>query len=117
MEEKKTLKKRFEDLKEKAKWKVKDGKQWCSNHKSEIVVFGPVLITMSVDIVKILMKKSTVSEERHLKDCYIYTRENNIGHHYELKRKLKSKEWLQIHEMVKNGENLGEILQDMGVLK
>lgn len=115
MKEKKTLKEWFENKKEKAKEKLHGVVQWGSKHKAEIVVFGPVLITGAVEIIKTATKKQNLNEERRLKDNYIYDR--SMGHYYELKHKLSSSEWLQIEERKGEGESLGRILKDMNVLK
>lgn len=113
--EKKSFKERYEEKKKKAKEKFDDVKKWCGEHKSEIVVFGPVLITGAVEIIKTVSKRKNLDDEKALKDNYIYDR--SMGHYYELKRKLKSSEWLQIEERKAEGETLGSILQDMRVLK
>ena len=115
MEDKKTLKERFADKKETAKEKLSDVRQWCGNHKAEIMVLAPVLISGAVEMVKVATKKKNLNEEQHLKDNYIYDR--SMGHYYELRRKLKSSEWLQIEERKAEGETLGRILEDMRVLK
>lgn len=115
MDETKTLKDKIADAKISAKWKIDDFKIWCSNHRSEIVVFGPIIISSTVEIAKILTKRHNVNEEKRLKDNYIYDR--SAGHYFELKRKLKSSEWLMIEQRKKEGESLGEILQAMKVLK
>lgn len=111
----KTFKDRFEEEKMKAEMKLNDLKLWCSEHKAELAVFGPPVIAAIVELVKTVAKRSTVNEERHLKENYIYDR--SMGHYYELRRKLKSSEWLQIEQRKREGESLGEILQDMRVLK
>jgi hypothetical protein len=56
-----------------------------------------------------------VKQEAHLKDEYIYDRSN--GHYYELRRKIKSSEWQMIDQRKREGEMLGDILQDMRLLK
>lgn len=115
MVEKKTFKEKCEEMKEKAKEKFQDVKEWCGNHKAEIAVFGPVFIKGAFDITKGIMRNKNQSEERRLKDNYVYDRD--MGHYYETDRKLKSSEWLQFDERKAEGENVGHILEDMNVLK
>lgn len=98
-----------------AKWKIHKAVDWCKDHKEAIVVFGPVIMGGIVEIAKISTKRHTVSEEKALKERYIYDRSN--GHYYELKRQPKSSEWIQIDQRKQNGETLGCILDDMGLLK
>lgn len=70
-----------------------------------------------VEAIKTVTTTYVVSQEKALKDRYIYDRD--AGHYYELKRKPKSSEWITIDELRKNNdnENLGEILRDMRLLK
>lgn len=105
----------IEKKSEEAKWKVQNGVEWCKNHKEMIVVFGPVIAGSLIEIVKISTKKKTVSEERALKERFIY--DSHTRHYYETKRKPKNSEWLQIDQRIVNGELLGFILEDMGLLK
>lgn len=112
-----TLEQWIEEVKETAKIGWNKTKQWCRDHKAELVVFGPVLISSGIEIIKIAAKKSTVNEEKRLKENYVYDRSMGIGHYYELRRKLRSSEWLQIEQRKLEGETLGEILTDMRVLK
>ena len=96
MEEKKTLKEWFEEKSEWAKWKAQAAVDWCKEHKEAIIVFGPTIMGGIIEIAKISTKRHTVNEEKALKDRYIYDR--STGHYYEMKRKPKSSEWLQIEQ-------------------
>lgn len=115
MEEKKTLKQWLEEKSEQAKRKAMDGVEWCKTHKETIIVFGPVVAGSLIELLKINNKRRTVNEEKALKDRYIYDRSS--GHYYELKRKPKNSELLQIDQRKQEGESLGWILNDMRLLK
>lgn len=115
MEEKKTFKEWFDEKQEWAKWKLHAAAEWCKNHKEAIIVFGPVIMGGIIEIAKIPPKKYVVNEEKALKERYIYDR--STRHYYELKRKPKSSEWLQIDQRIENGESLGWVLDDMRLLK
>lgn len=112
---KKDVKEWFEEKSEWAKWKVKAAVDWGKKNKEVIVVFGPVIAGGIIEILKIQTKRHTVNEEKALKERYIYDR--STGHYYEMKRKPKSSEWLQIEQRKQNGETLGWILNDMRLLK
>jgi hypothetical protein len=109
------------DIKNEASFgeKFKDGfgkvKTFCGDHKVEIAAIAPVLISGTIELIKIGTRKGTVKQEKRLKDNYVYDR--GAGHYYETKRKLKSSEWLMVDQRKREGENLGEILNDMKVLK
>ncbi len=119
VEEKKTFKERFEDTKTEVKWKAHLACEWCKENKEFIEkivpVMAPVVIGSIVEIAKIATRQRSINEEKALKDRYIYDRSN--GHYYELRRKLKTSEWLQIEQRKQNGESLGWILNDMRLLK
>lgn len=115
MEEKKTLKEWLEEKSEEAKWKIHDVTEWCKENKESIIVFGPAIVSGIIEIAKISTKRRTVNDEKVLKDRYIYDRSS--GHYYELKRKPKNSEWIQIDERRRHGEPLSWILNDMGLLK
>lgn len=104
-------------MKDKILEKGRAAKKWAADHKEEIAIYGPLLINGAVEIVKIVMKKKIVNEEKHLKENYIYERSGNLGHYYEIQRKLSASEWLQVEERKDHGESLASILLDMRVLK
>lgn len=53
--------------------------------------------------------------ESRNKDYRVY--DPTIGHHYELRRKLKNKDWLEIDRRKCAGERLGDILDSLHALK
>ncbi len=109
------LNKKVEIGKNLVKWKASDIKYWYDEHKEEIMTLGPAAIEALAVIVSTIAGSKKVKEEKYLKDRYIYDRPN--GHSYELKRKPKSKELLQLDQRRENGEMLGSILNDMNLLK
>lgn len=115
MEEKKMFKEWFNERREWAKLKLVCAAEWCKDHKEAIIVFGPMIMGGIIEIAKISTKRHTVNEEKALKERYVYDR--SAGHYFELKRQPKSSEWLQIEQRKMNGETLGTILNDMGILK
>lgn len=114
-ENKKTLRERLNELSDKAKIELMRAVEWTKAHKEAIIVFGPVIMGGIVEIAKIQTKVHVTNEERALKERFIYDR--STGHYYELRRKPKTSEWLQIEQRKQNGETLGWILNDMRLLK
>lgn len=105
-----------DELKEEMQYKMDVAKGWCERNKDTLLTLAPYAITLGIELIKIASKRGCICEERKLKNNYIYDREN--GHFYELKRKPKSSEWLQIDHMRELGDlSLGIILRDMGLLK
>lgn len=115
MEKTKKVKDWIEEKSATAKQKVMAKIDWGKQHQEVVVIFGPVLLGSVVELIKIATKHHNISEERALKDRYIYDSSNR--HYYEMRRKPKTKEWLQIDQRRENGESLGWILSDMGLLK
>lgn len=109
------MKEKIEEIKKKAEEKIADGKRWCRIHQGEIILFGPIVGGLVVEIIKTATKTRNVNEEKALKDRYIYDR--SAGHYYELRRKPKNSEWIEIEERRNQGQNLGAILRDMRLLK
>lgn len=90
-------------------------KNWCYQNKEFIIVFGPIIFGGLMEIIKITTKSTNINEEKRLKERYIY--DHSMGHYYELRRKPKKSEWIQIDQRKRNGESLGWILNDMRLLK
>lgn len=115
VEEKKTLKDRAKDICEKGKDAVHKGVDWCKENKEAVILFGPVIFGSVIEMIKIMNRRSTVAEEKRLKENYIYDPSHH--HYYELKRQPKQSEWCMIDQREDNGENLYDILSDMRLLK
>ena len=115
MEEKKTLKEKIGEMKTEDQEKANQFSDWCKMHREAILVLVPVLVSGTVELVKVVAKSRNTSEERRLKENFIYDRSN--GHYYELKRQPKASEWALIDYRKGSGEYLGDILSDMKILK
>lgn len=110
-----TFSEKVRDAKERAKDKLRSAKDWCSNNREVVIAVAPIALGGVIELIKIAARRGNVNTEKDLKEKYIYDRSQ--GHYYELKRKLKSSEWITIEERKNNGEPLGIILRDMKVLK
>ena len=109
------IKQKVTEVMDGLRWKAIKAREWAAAHRAEITVFGPPMITFTMEMIKVISRRHNISEERRLKDNYVYDRVN--GHYYETSRKLKSSEWLQLDERKAEGESIGAILRDMEVLK
>lgn len=89
--------------------------QWCKDHKEVIIVFGPIILGGGIEIGKMIAKRELFLDEKALKERFIYDRKK--GHYYEMTRKPKGSEWIQIDHRIDYGEMLGDILSDMKLLK
>lgn len=103
------------NVKEGIKWKKIQATDWCKNHEKEIAVFGPMILLSSMDLLKSVLKNSTVKTEKAFRDRYIYDCE--LGHYYELNRKPRPSEWRIIDLRINQKQSVGFILEDMGLIK
>ena len=95
--------------------KFYDAKQWCKNNKDMVIIVTPVLIGTAGKIIQQAMRSKKVKKEEDLHDLYCYDR--SLGHYWRLRRELTNDEWLEIDQRKKNGERLGDILEELKVLK
>lgn len=100
---------------EKVGAKVKDGWNWCKDHKTECIAIATIAVPAAVDLTKTMVKRGTVKEEKRLKDNYIY--DSRHRHYYETSKKLNSQDWRKIDQLLDEGGSLGDILDNMGLLK
>ena len=113
MEEKKTFRDRVDELKTEAKNKWYRTCDWCRDNREVLIMTIPIAVGGAFEL---LAKEKSTKDEKYLKERYIYDRSN--GHYYETRRKVKNREWVEIdarHAI--SGEPIGDILQDMRLLK
>lgn len=107
----------FRKQERRQRWRERREKafKWCSDHK-ELVVGGAIAgLGLLKTGLKIGGKIHVQNMERRNKDLRVY--DTSLGKYWELKHKLKNRDWLEIERRKANGERLGEILNDLNVLK
>lgn len=112
----KTIRERFDDFKTGMRNKWYRTCDWCRANQEVLVLTVPIAVGGAFELAKTIVKSKSTSDEKALKERYIYDRSN--GHYYECKRKIKNHEWAEIdarHSI--SGEPIGNILQDMRLLK
>lgn len=105
----------WEQFKWECEMKFMSAKDWVKRNKEIVIVVTPVLLKGVFSITKDISRKERINEEKDLKERWVYDR--SAGHYYELRRKVKSQEWVIIDERRRNGESLGSILASMRLLK
>lgn len=90
-------------------------KNWFIDNKEAIILLAPICIGAFTACVKVVGKRANLNKEQDLKDLYCYDR--SLGHYWRLRRELTNKEWVEIDNRKKNGERLGDILNELKVLK
>ena len=105
--------------KEKAKAWVKnrfiDIRCFWEENKEEIVALTPVVIGGVTVLVKVFAKRNSLNAEKRLKERFIW--DPKLGHYWEIRKKLTAEQSLEIERRRATGENMGQILMTMGVLK
>ena len=96
--------------------------KWFKDNKEIVLVLGPAAIGLTTVVIKGGIKLATAGfrhinlhEEKKLKDFYCYDR--SLGHYWKLRRELTNREWTEIDKRKKNGERMGDILNELHVLK
>lgn len=95
--------------------KVDNAGRWINNNKEMILVLGPATLGAVTTGAKVVSKHVRQNKEKDLKDLYCYDR--SLGHYWKLRRELTNSEWVEIDKRKNNGERLGDILEELKVLK
>ncbi len=106
---------------EKAKRWVKEKydktKQWCTDHKEMIMIFGPVAVSGAFELLKCGMKYKDKQADRDLEEkklCSVYDR--SVGGYVSVKRPLTSADWVKIQALKRQGMTTTEALLELGLL-
>lgn len=87
---------------------------WIDRNRDIAMALVPTVIGVGGGAVKLAKKHHTISQERHLKEDYVYDR--TLGKYLKPTRKLSKKEWRDVARRKANGEKYVNIFDDMGVL-
>lgn len=98
-----------------AKRRFQNGVNWVVCNKDLVMFIVPVVVSGATTVARVVGKRANLHKEQNLKNLYCYDR--SAGHYWELKRKLKKSEWVEIDRRKRNGERYADILSDMKVLK
>ncbi len=83
---------------------------WCKENRTAAIGIGVTTLSFGTKALKAFARIHASNRDLRCWDA-------SLGHHWVLKRKLSKKEWLKIDRRKANGERLGDILDDLGVLK
>ena len=93
-----------------------DAQVFWDENKEEIVVLAPAAIGLAALGIRTLSRHAALAKEQRLKDLYVY--DNSTRRYWELRRKLSTSEKLELERRVDlGGEKLGQVLEDLRVLK
>ena len=105
---------RIDGLKWKAKKAYYQGKAFVKGHATEIIVGIPVAIGALREVNKMANRhKSRKDEQRREKRLY----DPSLGGWWDLKKPMTNNQMLEVEARVNNGENRGDVLRKMGLLK
>lgn len=96
------------------KEKEQEAVTFVEEHKEAIAVLAPVVIGGCAKLVQLGLKTYNLGKQEDLKNLYVYDR--SLGHYWKLRRELDNSEWVEIEQRRKNGEKLGDILNELNVL-
>lgn len=95
--------------------KLNDFRDWYRQNRETILFLGPIVITGTTTLIRVVGKNVNLRKEKDLKTLYCYDR--SLGHYWALRRQLTNREWIEIDRRKKNGERLADILSELKVLK
>ena len=84
-------------------------------YPKESFAVATVIVGGAVKVLPKLLIARNNRERERIKQEYCYDR--SLGHYWALKRALSTSEWIEINKRRSNGENLGDILEQLNVLK
>lgn len=109
----KQIKRAERKLKWKRRWNAV--KEFWDDNKQYAIIVVPAAAGLIGKGIKVLGRHHNLKLEEKNKDCRCY--DASLGHYWELRRKLTNEDWVRINRRKNNGENLGDILEEMNVLK
>ena len=114
----KAKKLRKDEMKKAIKKKVEGAMRWTVENADLIAFVSPFIIYGTKALIsgaRNYHRTVNLNKEKQLKELYCYDR--SLGHYWELRRKLTNREWIDINKRMREGKKLGEILQELKVLK
>lgn len=112
----------FEKAEKKAKkrreWEARkqEAKDWIDEHKVQLIAAAPVVIKVVTDVVKVIGRRHNLYVEQKQRDLRWY--DPSLGKYWNLRRKPTTSESLFIDKRHRQyGESIGELLDDMGLLR
>lgn len=109
------FKRKVKHAAEEAKLKVKAFYEVCSQNKEATLAVASILIPGTIEVVKMGQKRKARKDKKRDDDLRVW--DPVEGHHWYLRRKLTNSEFLEMERRVRNGEDRGQVLYDMGVLR
>ena len=114
--------KRREERKKKFESKCKDFECWIANNPQlasvlipGAIVLGGGLIKGATSLGKAAIQNSTARQQNRVDDRKLY--DPSSGFYWNLKRELNTSQKLELERRRKEGDSMGEILEDMRVLR
>lgn len=105
---KEELRRRWERRKQKAL-------RWWEDNKAAVCVVVPIGGAVIGKTIKSL--SGIIARHQNLKSKDLRCYDTSLGHYWELRRRLSNRDWTEINRRRRNGESLGDILDDLGVLR
>lgn len=102
----------WNEFKAKAKEKWEWGKEWCSDHKEEIIIFGPPLIAGTVAVAKGISRNHQIKLENERRGKQVWDPQN--GTYLNLRKPLTNSEKMELDARRRSGMSVTEALWAMG---
>ncbi len=109
------IKAKVTEIKNKAMVKTRQIVDWCKANPESAIAIASIVAAGGKYALKQHGRRANLDRQEELKTLFIYDRSH--GHYWPLRRKLSSREYIEIDSRKDSGESLRDILLDMRVLK
>lgn len=111
----KKTKRKLGDAAYDAKIKTKAFIEICKENKEQTIAIAAIVVPAITETIKMVARANNKREDNDHRKLEIW--DPVEGHWWKLRRELRTSEYLELEQRVKDGESRGEVLEDMGVLK
>ena len=116
-----TARNKWNEFKAEAKTKAARVGNWLYNNKEGLVTFAVVgtgVVSAASGLLRAVNNSGWgTKKQKEAATLKMHCYDRSAGHYWELRRPLSNREWAVVEDRRKNGERIGDILEDMKVLK
>jgi len=106
-----------EKVKRVAKEKYTQAKDWVTGHGKEIVDYSVAAVGLGTAVIGLIKSAKPSATEQHYKRVDKTYYDPSTGIHWELRRRATNKDRKEIVRRKRNGENVEDILEELGLIK
>lgn len=94
---------------------IKEKKDWINDNKQVLIVGVPAVCAVAGKFIKGMTRHHNIKMEQRDRDLRWY--DASLGSYYRLRKKPDNRDRLEVSRRKAMGEDLGSILEDLGLLR